>query len=118
MNTIDIAKICHNANRAICEAAGDHSQKPWDEAAEWQRASAVSGVRFRIANPNAPAGEQHRAWMRDKFAAGWVYGPVKDEQKKTHPCLVDFDQLPVVDQIKDHVFGAIVDTLKDYADAC
>ncbi len=103
-----IAKICHEANRAYCQTIGDDSQKPWDEAEDWQRGSAVSGVEFALANPDVTPESQHEAWSRDKVAAGWVYGEVKDADDKTHPCLVPYDQLPVEQQGKDALFRAIV----------
>lgn len=103
-----IAKVCHEANRALCEAFGDHSQVSWEEAADWQRDSAIKGVEFALANPGVTPAEQHAAWCRDKIAAGWGYGPVKDERQKTHDCLVAYELLPPRQQAKDHVFRAIV----------
>jgi hypothetical protein len=101
-----VARVCHEANRALCEAYGDTSQKPWFEAADWQRDSAVKGV--QVALDGATPRQQHEAWCADKFSAGWVYGPVKDPDLKEHPCLVDYDALPIEQRVKDHVFGAIV----------
>lgn len=106
-----IAKACHQANKAWCEANGDHTQKDWDAAELWQRESTVKGVQFRIDNPNAPASAQHDAWACQKFADGWSYGEVKDAEKKTHPCLVAFDKLPEFQRKKDSLFVAIVDAL-------
>lgn len=105
---LQIAKLCHEANRAICEAQGDHSQVPWESAAQWQKDSAIKGVQFRLDNPNATAGDQHEVWMRDKVVDGWTYGVEKDVQRKTHPCLVQYDLLPFEQRVKDHVFAAIV----------
>lgn len=102
------AKICHEANRAICAAAGDDSQVSWEDAPEWQRESARRGVIFAQHNPEASAATQHEAWMADKLQDGWVYGPEKDPEKKTHPCLVPYDELPFEQRVKDHVFRAIV----------
>ena len=104
----EIAKITHEANRAICACAGDHSQKPWDQAEQWQRDSAIAGVKYRIENPEATPEDQHNAWSADKRRDGWTYGDVKDAEKKTHPCLVPYDQLPFDQRVKDHVFAAIV----------
>jgi hypothetical protein len=107
-----IAYVCHAVNKAWCEANGDTSQKPWEEAEQWQRESAVNGVAFRINNPEAPASTQHEAWMADKVANGWVYGEVKDAVAKTHPCMVPYNELPIVDRLKDKLFQSVVDTLK------
>ena len=106
-----IAKVCHEANRAWCSANGDDTQKSWEEAEAWQRQSAVNGVLFRSTNPSAGIDSQHNAWMADKIKDGWVYGEVKDSNKKTHPCIVPFNDLPNYQQKKDMLFTAIVDSL-------
>lgn len=111
MNIETIARACHEANRAICEAAGDFSQKPWAGAEDWQRDSAIKGVQFAIDNPSAPASAQHDAWLLDKLADGWCYGEVKDAAAKTHPCMVEYEALPFEQRVKDHVFKAIVGAL-------
>ena len=107
-----IASGCHEANKAWCEAHGDFSQKSWSEAETWQIVSAEKGVEFRLANPEAGPDATHNSWSAEKVSQGWVYGDVKDADKKTHPCLVPFDQLPLFQQKKDRLFSAIVDALK------
>jgi hypothetical protein len=109
---MSIAKVCHQANKAWCEANGDNSQKDWEEAEGWQKQSAIDGVLYRFKNPNGAADAQHNAWMNDKIKYGWVYGEVKDEEAKTHPCIVPFEKLPVFQQKKDRLFCEIVDALK------
>lgn len=110
VNIAEIAAVAHEANRGICEAIGDDSQKPWAAAAQWQRDSAINGVRFHLANPNALPSAGHVNWMQEKLDAGWVRGPRKDPDATppTHHCLVPYDELPVEQRIKDHVFRAIV----------
>jgi hypothetical protein len=110
-----IARVCHEVNRAICEAAGDASQRPWNEAEQWQRDSAVQGVHFAINNPDATASAQHEAWMADKRADGWTCGSVKDATAKTHPCMVPYDQLPFEQRVKDHAFKAVVRAMASQA---
>lgn len=107
-----IAVMCHQANKAWCELNDDPTQKDWDEAEQWQRESAIKGVEFRLANPDAGKDAQHNAWMKDKIAEGWVYGEKKDATAKTHPCIVAFEKLPEFQQKKDVLFCAIVDALK------
>lgn len=108
MNIEQIAKICHETNRAYCESIGDASQKPWSAAEQWQRDSAIRGVTFTLGNPIASASAQHEAWLRDKLADGWKVGPVKDVARKEHPCCVPYEQLPHEQKLKDYLFKAVV----------
>jgi hypothetical protein len=108
---LKIAETCHGANRAICEATGDKSHSPWSEADEMQKLSIIKGVHFAIQNPDLGPKDQHNAWLKDKTQEGWVYGRVKDLEKKIHPCLVSYESLPDEQRIKDHVFRAIVKAL-------
>lgn len=112
MKIEEIAKVCHDANKSYCEAIGDLSQKSWDEAEDWQRESAIKGVEFKLDNPEAGNSAQHEAWLKDKDAEGWVYGPVKDPVKKEHPCMVPYDELPEEQKKKDALFSSIVNALK------
>jgi len=112
MNVEQVARICHETNRAYCESIGDYSQKPWDQAEEWQRQSAVKGVQFAIANPDAPASAQHDAWLSDKQQEGWKFGPIKDAEKKEHPCMVSYDELPIEQRLKDYLFRGVVSAFR------
>lgn len=110
----DIAAIAHDANRRLCFAQGDQSQLLWGTAPAWQRESAINGVRFCLANPDAPASANHESWLKQKEADGWTYGPKKDPETKQHPCFVPYDQLPPEQQAKDHLFKAICAALAPY----
>ncbi len=103
-----IAAACHEANRALCLSQGDNSQEHWEDAPEWQRESAINGVRFKLGNLKATPEDMHNNWSKEKLADGWVYGEVKDVVNKTHPCLVDYDQLPAFQRVKDELFSSIV----------
>ncbi len=114
MDQTDIARVCHEANRAICDTFGDHSQKSWAEAEQGQRDSAIRGVAFAVDTPDATPEEQHSAWVRDKLGAGWTHGLEKNAEAKTHPCLVPYDELPPEQRVKDAVFRAVVLALRDH----
>jgi len=107
-STEEIARAAHEVNRVFCEALGDYSQVTWDAAPEWQRASAIAGVRA-VADGSAttPAGS-HASWVRQKIDDGWSYGDVKDPDLKTHPCLVPYSDLPPEQRAKDSLFLAVV----------
>ena len=104
------ARVAHEANRAWCVANGDMSQPTWEEAPDWQRESALMGVRFHIDNPDAGDSASHDSWMAQKIEDGWVYGVEKnpDATPPTHHCIVPFAELPKVQQVKDALFRSIV----------
>ena len=104
----DCAKAAHEVNRAYCLGLGDDSQKPWENAPQWQRDSALDGARFTLDDPDAGDSASHDRWLAEKAAAGWVYGETKDAALKTHPCIVPFDELPLEQQAKDALFRATV----------
>ncbi len=104
--------VCHQVNKAYCEALGDTSQPDWNEAPQWQKDSAMIGVALHWNNPEAGARASHVSWMAQKIREGWSYGPVKDPDKKEHPCMVRFEDLPVEQQAKDFIFRAVVLLLK------
>jgi hypothetical protein len=100
------ARAAHEANKLYCEAMGDKSQVPWDEAPEWQRTSCMNGVDGALAG-NTPE-QSHESWLAEKKATGWSYGVEKDPVLKTHPCFVPYSQLPPEQRIKDAVFVSVV----------
>jgi len=109
-----IAKVCHEANRAYCVSLGDLTQLPWEGAPQWQRESAINGVKFHLtmyARKTIPTPwASHNSWMAEKVAAGWTYGPEKNEATKTHPCIVEFHKLPMEQRMKDYLFTGIVES--------
>lgn len=111
LSILQIAIVCHEANRAYCQQLGDGSQARWASAPDWQQASAIEGVKFNVANPDAPPSASHESWLAEKQRDGWKYGPEKDPVLKEHPCFVAYEELPLTQQHKDHLFKAVVAAL-------
>ena len=103
-----IARFAHEINRAYCGATGDASQPAWSDAPEWQRDSARAGVVRALTDPGVTPEAMHAAWSDQKLRDGWRYGEVKDPEAKTHPCLVPYQELPLTQRVKDHLFLAVV----------
>lgn len=99
-----IAKVCHAANAAWSEAHGEESLL-WEQV----RDSGCDGVRVALDSHTPEA--LHEFWCEFKRLDGWQYGPVKDAERKTHPCLVPYHELPEYQRAKDRLFSAIVDAL-------
>ena len=52
----------------------------------------------------------HEVWSAGRIADGWTYGEVRDDARKTHPCLVPYEQLP--ESEKEYDRRTSVETLK------
>lgn len=102
----------HEVNRAYCEALGDYSQPSWEAAPEWQKSSARAGATLHLSQDAGPEAS-HQSWMKQKLDEGWVYGIEKDPEKKTHPCLVAFEDLPIAQQAKDFIFRAAIHAARE-----
>jgi hypothetical protein len=102
-NYVRIAEVCHEANRAYCQAIGDDSQPAWADAPDWQRESAIKGVMFKEAKPDSTPADSHESWILEMQNLGW--------DKKQHPCMVEYGQLPISQRAKDYLFQAIAGTM-------
>jgi hypothetical protein len=103
------AQAAHEVNRVYCLSMGDTSQVHWEDALTWQRQSALLGVEGVIKG-NTPQ-QSHESWVNVQEADGWKYGPIKDAEKKEHPCMVPYDQLPSDQRVKDELFVSTVKSL-------
>ena len=52
----------------------------------------------------------HDTWAKERIAAGWSYGPKRDDEQKQHPCIVPYEELPESEKECDR--NAAVETLK------
>jgi len=44
---------------------------------------------------------EHQRWMAERQRQGWTYAPVRDNDKKQHPLLADWEQLSELERNKD-----------------
>ena len=51
--------------------------------------------------------DSHANWLKLKESEGWKYGPVKDPERKEHPCMVSYEKLPQSQKLKDLLFLAV-----------
>jgi hypothetical protein len=112
MQVEQIAQVCHEANKAYCQSIGDNSQPSWENAPDWQKQSAINGVKYHLETPDAKPEDSHNSWLKEKEADGWKYGEVKNPETKEHTCYVPYSELPAEQQKKDALFIAVVHSLK------
>lgn len=36
----------------------------------------------------------HEVWAKKRIEEGWKYGAIRNEEKKEHPCLIPYEELP------------------------
>jgi hypothetical protein len=114
MKTEQIAQVAHEINKAFCESINDMTQPSWENAPNWQKDSAINGVKFHIENPQASPSASHENWLKEKIADGWKHGETKNPETKEHPCCVPYDQLPIEQRSKDYLFKQVVHSLKPF----
>ncbi|MCM3763749.1 RyR domain-containing protein [Neobacillus niacini] len=52
----------------------------------------------------------HEVWAAQRIQQGWTHGEYRDDQKKTHPNLVPYEELTEED--KDYDRNTMMETLK------
>ena len=52
----------------------------------------------------------HDVWADGRIKSGWKYGPVRDDSKKEHPCLVPYADL--TEDEKSYDRNTAVETIK------
>ena len=52
----------------------------------------------------------HEVWAETRIAQGWTYGEKRDDEKKTHPCLIAYEELP--EEEKEYDRNTCLGTLK------
>ena len=87
----------------------------WPERDEPFRSQFVSYVDGLCQAGTRPTPEEaHDSWWRAYEEMGWVYGPERDPERKTHPDMVPFSELEQREQDKDAVFLALVQIARDW----
>jgi hypothetical protein len=52
----------------------------------------------------------HEVWSAGRIRDGWTYGETRDDEKKTHPCLVPYEELS--ESEKEYDRNTSMETLK------
>lgn len=114
ITVVDLAAICHEANRAYKNALEESGKglEHWPALADDHREAIINGVIFHLENPDAGPEASHNNWLKHHRENGWKFAHTLDRDKKTHPCLIPFSMLPVEQQKKDELFKSIVDTFR------
>lgn len=52
----------------------------------------------------------HEVWAETRLSQGWTYGEQRNDERKTHPCLIPYEQLP--EEEKEYDRHTSIGTLK------
>ena len=52
----------------------------------------------------------HEVWAETRIKQGWKYGEQRNDEQKTHPCLVPYEELP--EEEKEYDRNTSIGTLK------
>lgn len=52
----------------------------------------------------------HDVWAESRINDGWRYGPERNDERKEHPCLVEYEELP--DSEREYDRNTAIGTLK------
>lgn len=52
----------------------------------------------------------HDVWAETRIAQGWTYGKQRNDELKTHPCLIPYEELP--EEEKEYDRNTSIGTLK------
>lgn len=52
----------------------------------------------------------HEVWAETRISQGWIYGEQRNDELKTHPCLVPYEELP--EEEKEYDRNTSIGTLK------
>jgi len=104
-----IAELVYEATRMEAEWSNRRIvPEPWQYRDEAFRTQFINIVHQYMEKGIPTPEEAHDSWMKKYFEMGWVYGEVRDAEKKTHPDLVPYNELPQDEKDKDAIFLAFV----------
>jgi len=115
VTVVQIARVVHAANRAWQLEHGDaHPSRPWEESHVDTHEIVIAGVRGMLEGDTPES--SHARWVAKKLEQGWTWGPAKDRRRRTHPCMVPFEDLMDHEQAKDRIMHGIVTALAPLLD--
>jgi hypothetical protein len=107
-----IAEMIHSVTSKIPRMDGSIVNS-WHELTEEEQNLAENAVKKLYSEPLQTAEEHHELWMYLKLSDGWKLGDF-DAENKTHPCLIQFNDLPPSEICKDMIWQNLIETFKQF----
>lgn len=100
------ARAAYEVHRAYMCATGAAVPAPWPLAGDVEHARSI-GIAKQILAGDTPS-VRHRAWLAERYGAGWKHGPAADATKLEHPSCVPYAELPIERRVRDALYVAAV----------
>ena len=110
------AKFVYESARLAAEAAcAPIVPEPYDDREEAFRAQFEKVIEKQTGKDRSGNAEKlHEDWVEAYQKMGWVYGPVRDKEKKIHPDMVPYSELGRLERDKDSVFVALCEIARQW----
>lgn len=109
LNREEIGKVAYAAAGAYQVAElGAEPGPSWDDMDQEAKDQYLIGVDFYTENPEDGPKEMHNDWLGKKLDDGWQYGEELNEENKTSPWMVDYEELSAPDKVHDAIVHSVV----------
>ena len=99
-----VVEACARVATDVYAAGLGGAWPSWDAATHPVRETARASVRA-VFDGTTPE-QWHARWKAEKEAEGWTWGPERDDERKQHPNLRPYRELPEAQRELDRVFAA------------
>lgn len=110
-NITAFAQIAHKLDVAYAAAVYGENKPGWHQLPAEDRKHISDRVVYYLTDPNAVVSSLHEKWAYSKLSSGWSYGKEFNEEKKQHPLLISYSELPLTRRVADTLFMQTVQTL-------
>lgn len=108
-----MAATIHNCIWTWSRLNGEHSMLNWQMTGD--RMHIINEVKDYLekkANKKKYTAKQwHTEWYESSLKDGWDYAPIANANKKLHPYMVPYDELPAYAKMKSIIFVTLCDKL-------
>lgn len=107
--------VYEGARLAALAANAPIIPEAWDKRDDAFKKQMIEVVEMMSGSDRKTSPEElHDDWVKAYEELGWVYGPVRDVEKKTHPDMVGYWELGQLERDKDAVFVALCEIARQW----
>lgn len=112
LTSLQIAEIIHSVSSRIPRPDGSLVDL-WCDLDDVFKINAANAVAEIMNSPTRTPEELHNLWAKPLLENGWTVGEY-NKDLKTHPCLVEFNELPVSEILKDEIWYHMTELFRKY----